>query len=95
MTDRELSSLSMLRFEAIGPRKAWSVGTARRGMERYNATLRKVARDRSLVLIDLEKAVPKTLEYFEDDVHYRDKAFDVIASHVAGGLRDHAAALFR
>ncbi len=40
------------------------------GMEAFNAASRRVAQRHALVFVDLEKAVPKTLEFFRDDVHY-------------------------
>ena len=29
--------------------------------------------------LDLEAKIPKSLDYFYDDVHYTDKSFDIIA----------------
>ena len=86
MSDEERAALAMVNFEAVGSGKQWTPYTAVRGMEAYNEAVRQVARDRGVVLVDLESAVPKTLEYFYDDVHYRDKAFDLVADYVAENL---------
>ncbi|MGD9971961.1 MAG: SGNH/GDSL hydrolase family protein [Desulfatirhabdiaceae bacterium] len=86
MTDQEIESLEMLHYEAIGERYQWSLKNAGRGMSEYNDLIRKIAADRNAALIDLEKEIPKTLEYFYDDVHYRDIAFDRVASTVANGI---------
>ena len=57
--------------------------TALRGMEKYNQAIAGVARERSVFLIDLDKVVPKTLDYFYDDVHYTEKSYDIIAKFIA------------
>ena len=86
MTDEELDHLYMLNTEAVGHDKRWSLKSAFRGMELYNESIRKVARERNIPLIDLEKVIPKSLEYFYDEVHYQDKTYDMIAEYVAGEL---------
>jgi hypothetical protein len=40
------------------------------GMEKFNGTSRAVAREHGVVFVDLEKRVPKTLDYFVDAFHY-------------------------
>jgi len=87
MSDAEEAALAMVRVEAVGQDKQWSTGTARRGMEAYNSVIRKVAAREDCLFIDLEKAIPKSLEYFGDDVHYRGPAFDLVAETVAAGLQ--------
>jgi len=82
----EKAVLTMVNEEAIGPRKCWSAATAWRGMRAYNDAVRGIARERHVELIDLEKQIPKTLEYFSDEVHYKDKTFDIIGSYIAGEL---------
>ena len=86
MSPEETSVLSTLNRLGIGPSARWSLAVARTGMERYNESTRELARDNDAILIDLEKAVPKTLQYFLDDVHYADETFDLIAAHMAGDL---------
>lgn len=86
MTKEELDKLHMINYEAIGPSRWWSVATAKSGMQRYLSVMREVASRHHLMLIDLEPAIPKTLEYFKDDVHYTDSAFDSVAAFVSGQL---------
>jgi hypothetical protein len=76
----------MLHFEAVGPQQRWSLATAVEGMRLYNSTTRQLAEELGLQLIDLEAVVPKTFEYFTDEVHYQDLAFPLIASKVASEL---------
>ncbi len=86
MTAEEFSALHMLNYEAVGPSKRWGVPTARMGMHRYNAELKTTAAARDIPVIDLEAIVPKSLEFFSDEVHYRDVTFDRIAPFIAGEL---------
>ncbi len=83
MSAEEDAALIMLHVEAVGPEKEWAVSTALRGMEQYNDLVRRLAREENLPLIDLEAVVPKSLEYFYDDVHYRQKTYDLIAEQIA------------
>ncbi len=86
MTAEEEAVLVMVRVEAVGPTRQWSIATARRGMDAYNSVVRELAGRRSCLLIDLEKSVPKTLDYFWDDVHYLGPGFDRVAESAAAGL---------
>jgi len=86
MTALETAALDMVHFEAIGTRYQWSVDSARLGMEAYNGAMRNISGKRQVCLIDLESRIPKTQEYFFDDVHYRDIAFDLVAAAVVEGL---------
>ncbi len=83
MSDTEIAALTMVNREAIGATKKWSVKTVKSGMEQYNQAVREIAERENVRLLDLEKVVPKTLEYLRDDVHYTDKAFVIISEHVA------------
>jgi len=85
MTAEEQSALVMI-GEAVGPDKEWDIQTARRGMEQYNDVIRRLAREKGLVLVDLEKEIPKSLEFLFDDVHYQRVAFDKIGELVANRL---------
>jgi len=87
MSTEEDAALIMIHVEAVGPTKQWSAATGRRGMERYNDVIRRVAIEQGVTLIDLDTAIPKSLEYFQDDVHYKDPGFDFVASTVAMHLR--------
>ena len=88
ITDKELGVLTMLNEEAIGNGKKWSYNTALNGFILYNDKIREIANTNDAVdLIDLELQVPKTLDYFYDDVHYTSKAYDIIAPYVAEKLK--------
>lgn len=54
-----------------------------RAMAAYNRTTRSVATETGGYFFDAEPVVPKTLEYFIDDVHYTAKATDLIAKNLA------------
>jgi hypothetical protein len=86
ITKDERAALYMLNYEAIGPDRKWSYNSAFNGFERYHAIVRNIAKNRGIILIDLEKRIPKSLEYFSDDVHYKDQTFDLIAKEVAEEL---------
>lgn len=86
MTEAERGALTMLNREAVGPSQRWSIRTVKSGMEQYNDAVRQLATDTGTFLVDLEKVVPKTLEYLHDDVHYTDKAFDLISRYIAEKL---------
>jgi lysophospholipase L1-like esterase len=86
MSELELSKLTMLNFEASGPERKWSLQTALSGMEQYNNEVRAVAKERNCMLIDLERVVPKSLDYIRDDVHYTDRAFPLIRDTVLGSI---------
>ncbi|MFX0137460.1 MAG: SGNH/GDSL hydrolase family protein [Candidatus Hodarchaeota archaeon] len=85
-TEQIKSVLHMLNNEAIGSHSKWSYKSALNGFKIYNSIIRKIARDRGVFLIDLDMIVPKTLEYFSDDVHYKYPAFELIAKEVAKEL---------
>ena len=51
-------------------RRAYRVDLLNRAMEAYNDVLREVARERSIPLYDPAREVPKSLEFFYDDVHF-------------------------
>ena len=89
MSEAELSAIGMLRVEAINDTIVWSSETLINGLEQYNNALRTIANQESLLLIDLEKVVPKSLLYFRDEVHYRDTTFSLIAPFVAGKLFEY------
>jgi lysophospholipase L1-like esterase len=82
MPDEELEKLSMLKWEAVGNGKRWNYETAYKGLNIYNDKIRQIANQEGVEFIDLEKVVPKSLDYFHDDVHYESKAYDLIADHL-------------
>jgi hypothetical protein len=86
LSDLEKQALEMLRFEAIGPDSEWSFETPLRGFKVYGDAVRRIAMERNVQLIDLDKAVPKDLDHFRDDVHYQDGSFDLVADKVSEGI---------
>lgn len=54
----------------------------RAGMQAYNDELRRFAGQRGLLLIDLERVVPKDLEHLYDDCHYTARGNAVIADEI-------------
>jgi lysophospholipase L1-like esterase len=83
ISSKEIGALTMLNKEAIGNGKKWSYKTALSGIRQYNDKIREISEEEDIYLIDLEETVPKSLEYFYDDVHYQSKTFDLIASTIA------------
>jgi hypothetical protein len=88
MTTEELAAVGMLKVEAINDTMVWSVETVLTGMEQYNSTLRTIAHEHNLLLIDLDREIPKSLTFFRDEVHYRDTTFSLIAPIVAQHLHE-------
>lgn len=86
MLQEERSAIGMTKVEAINDTLVWSSETILNGMEQYNKALETLAHQNDLLLIDLEKEVPKSLTYFRDEVHYRDTTFSIIAPFIANKL---------
>ena len=87
MSVEEISSLGMIHGEAIGNGKKWTFTTGRNGMRLYNDKIREIASsNEGVYLIDLEVIVPKTSEYFIDDVHYNSKTHDLISPYISKEL---------
>jgi lysophospholipase L1-like esterase len=89
-----LPRLHMLNREAVGPDKQWSYDSALTGFIQYKQALTDLAKEKQTILIDLDNEIPKTLNYFFDDVHYTDRGFNLVAEKVAEGLLDKAAHVF-
>lgn len=86
LTSQERNKLYMPRQNGAGPERVWSVETARRGMAQYAGAVRALARREGVPLIDLEAAMPKTLEYLIDDCHYSDAGAALVAGRVSEAL---------
>jgi hypothetical protein len=56
------------------------------GMEIYNAAAREVAGVRHVPFIDFAAAVPKTPEYFGDDVHMKKSGNVILAQQAAAAI---------
>jgi lysophospholipase L1-like esterase len=57
-----------------------------RGMAAFNAATRRVAVERGVPWIELADAVPKTLEFFVDGVHYTEAGHERVCDVVFAGL---------
>ena len=70
-----------------------------REMDRLNEKQAELAKEENAVFIPLDKRIPKTLEYFFDEVHFTDKGsrlvaetiFPEIAQRVRSALRENTA----
>lgn len=89
LSEEELSAIRMIQVEAINDTMVWTSKTLLSGMEQYNNTLRRIAQEENLPLIELDKEVPKTLFYFRDEVHYQDTTFSLIAPFIADKLFEY------
>ena len=56
------------------------------GLEKYNEIIRRVARERSLILSDSAPEVPKTPEFFYDRVHLRPPGYAIVARKAAEAI---------
>lgn len=86
MTKTELASSYMLKRSAVGPKKRWTAKTLLSGMTQYNNKVLNIAKENAVPVFLLEKAIPKSLKYFSDEVHYQDAAYPLIADFVAEKL---------
>lgn len=58
------------------------------GMHLYNEVILKVAKEMSVAVVDVDKAIPKSGEYFFDDVHLKDKATEIESQLIVEKIRD-------
>jgi lysophospholipase L1-like esterase len=86
MTSEELKVLEMFNQEAIGNGEKWAFKTALSAMRQYNEKIKEISAKQSVFLIDLDRIVPKSIEYLRDDVHYQDKTYDLISDSLAEKL---------
>ncbi len=63
--------------------KMASIESMKRGMEQFNDKARQIAADSGVPLVDLERIVPKSLDYMYDDVHYTKRGNETIGRAVA------------
>ena len=78
----------MVHFEAVGPDEQWGIDTAINGMIAYNNAVRDVALKSGVTLIDLDAQVPKSREYFNDEVHLKDPAFEIVGNVVSRSMEN-------
>lgn len=57
-----------------------------RAMEAFNETSKRVADSNNVAFVDLEKSVPKSLEYLIDDVHLTEAGNRVVAEQIVGEI---------
>ena len=62
--------------------KWYSIDTLRHGLDTYNKKLLSLCKKYELLCIDLEKEIPKTIDYFYDDVHFTNNGADLVATKI-------------
>jgi len=63
-----------------------SVDTALRSIKSYNDSLRRLAMDDDLILIDTDRLLPKDLDHYIDDVHLTARGHEVVADAIVHAL---------
>lgn len=86
MSQDELKALHLINYESVGATRRWAPAAGLDGMQRYNQQMRALAEAHGVPFIDLDALVPKSLEYFYDEVHYRLPGYDRVAEAVASAL---------
>jgi lysophospholipase L1-like esterase len=64
----------------------YSVGALAEGMRRYNARMLEVCRERGVECFDLAARMPRSVEFFWDDVHFTEAGARRVAELVAAHL---------
>ena len=83
LTEREKKTIWIDRTFMAEDRKIPDFESLVNGMNAFNETSRKIANNYGIPFIDLEKLVPKTLDYLYDDVHYTEKGNRLIGEALA------------
>ena len=65
-------------------------GNMNTALEMLNEEMRKISRNQAIPLYDLATRMPKTLEYFYDDIHFNVKGAGVAARELAALIVEHA-----
>lgn len=86
MTAAEQKALHLINYQAVGPYSRWGHKTALAGMNQYNSKLKQIAADVGALVIDLDAEIPKSLDVFYDEVHYRVPTFDLLAQTIASKI---------
>jgi lysophospholipase L1-like esterase len=84
LSDTEKKTIYFPILHCTRDNKSPSLNSVANAMQRFNNTTREIAKHNDIHFIDLEKEIPKNLEYFTDDVHYTDKANKKIAQILYG-----------
>ncbi len=82
MSAEEKAVLRFARESANDGHRMASMRSMKRGMETFNEATRSIVREFRLPLVDIEKTIPRNLDYFADDVHFTPKAAKLIASAI-------------
>lgn len=56
------------------------------GMQQFNDVTRQIAAESKVHFIDLEQAMPKTIEYMYDDCHYTAKGNELVAEQLSAAI---------
>ena len=77
----------------VTPRGPWtrevpSPGSMSRAIDAYNGTTTRIALEEGVELVGLADRIPKTLEYFGDDVHYTPQGAARVAEEVARAVEN-------
>jgi hypothetical protein len=56
-----------------------SLGSVIQGMQTFNTAMEQKAKENDVDFVNLENILPKSLEYFTDDVHYTEKGNSIVA----------------
>ena len=70
LTEQERGKLYLGKRFMVEDRKKPDLTSLVKGMAAFNQISRAIARERGIPFVDLDHLIPKTLEYFVDDVHY-------------------------
>lgn len=79
MTQDELSHIIFPVINCTQNGKYPSIASAKTGLQAFSDTTKEIAEENDVSFVDLDKSVPKNLEYFIDDVHYTDKGNETVA----------------
>ncbi len=75
----------------LSAERTWHIDFSEEGLldaaRRINDATRRVAREMGAPLADVDAAVPRTPEYFYDQVHYTDRGAEVVARHMLQALQ--------
>lgn len=63
-----------------------SIESIIRGIDTFNEVTKKVAANNEIQFIDLEKLLPKSLEYFYEDVHFNEKSNKIVAEQLVNRI---------
>ena len=81
MSSQESGALWLPINTAEGPVRL-SDGDLARAFSKYNVLQQEIARRIGADFVDLDRNVPKTLDYFFDDVHFTDKGSEQVAQAI-------------